>query len=119
MKGNNVVVGIVNLNITIDRVHLVKKLDKGKVNRPYRTVEDAGGKGVNAARVLKELGCRCEILCFLGGFTGDYIRQRLDYEKIPFRHIRVRGESRTWLLRKTAGCWPRSPTATGTPCPSG
>lgn len=36
-----------------------------------------GGKGIDAARTLRELGIPCTALGFLAGFTGDYIEQGL------------------------------------------
>lgn len=40
----------------IDRYHWIDGLQRGTVHRPLRTLARAGGKGINAARVLAALG---------------------------------------------------------------
>ncbi len=55
----------------------------------------AGGKGINVARVLKELGHK-DILAtgFVGGANGDLILRGLDAEGIPHSFVRTKDESR-------------------------
>jgi tagatose 6-phosphate kinase len=87
-------IGIVNLNFTIDRIHLIDNFSEGEVFRPGKTFAYGGGKGVNVARVLKTLGIKSEIMGFLGSWTGKFIKSTLDREKLLITPVEVSGESR-------------------------
>jgi tagatose 6-phosphate kinase len=86
---------VVNLNLAVDRSLLVKRLRAGAVHRAVSSAAQAGGKGVNVARVLKTLGEQHVLTGFVGGAAGDFITERLFEEGINFRPVRVAGESRT------------------------
>ncbi len=58
----------------------------------------AGGKGINAARVLRRLGGRPVVLGFTAGHNGRFIEQSVRAEGISARWVRLaEGESRTCL----------------------
>ena len=89
---------IVNLNLTVDRMVEVDSLLPGAVHRAKRTQAQAGGKGVNVARMLKTLGEPCELLGLIGGITGKFIDSRLADEEIQRSLLGISGESRTSII---------------------
>jgi len=85
----------VTLNAAIDKSLSVPNF---RLGRRHRTVEQrtmAGGKGVNIARTLKELGQPVIATGFAGGATGTRIVERLTEESILNDFVRIRDESRT------------------------
>jgi 1-phosphofructokinase family hexose kinase len=85
----------VTLNAAIDKSLSVPNFRPG---RRHRTVEQrtmAGGKGVNIARTLKELGQPVIATGFTGGATGTRIVEQLTEESILNDFVRIREESRT------------------------
>jgi 1-phosphofructokinase/tagatose 6-phosphate kinase len=85
----------VTLNAAIDKSLSVPNFRPG---RRHRTVEQrtmAGGKGVNIARTLKELGQPVIATGFAGGATGTRIVEQLTEESILNDFVRIREESRT------------------------
>jgi tagatose 6-phosphate kinase len=89
---------IVNLNLAVDHIVEVDELRAGAVQRSRGARQQAGGKGVNVARVLKALGEQSLLLGFAGGRAGDLIAAGLRAENIASRLTRVREESRTCLI---------------------
>jgi len=49
----------------------------GEVNRAWEIQENGGGKGVNLARVLRNLGFPVAVTGFAGGYTGQSLRAEL------------------------------------------
>lgn len=89
---------IVNLNLAVDHIVEVDELRAGEVQRSRGERQQAGGKGVNVARVLKVL-CEESLLSgFAGGRAGELIEAGLRAENIASLLTRVRGESRTCLV---------------------
>jgi 1-phosphofructokinase family hexose kinase len=85
----------VTLNAAIDKSLSVPNF---RLGRRHRTVEQrtmAGGKGVNIARTLKELGQPVIATGFAGGGTGTRIVEQLTEESILNDFVRIREESRT------------------------
>src|SRR4051812_29503355 len=85
----------VTLNAAIDKSLSVPNF---RLGRRHRTVEQrtmAGGKGVNIARTLKELGQPVIATGFAGGATGTRIVEQLTEESILNDFVRIREESRT------------------------
>jgi len=90
---------IVNLNLAVDHiVELDDSLRAGQVQRSRSERRQAGGKGVNVARVLQTLGEHSLLAGFLGGSAGELIAAGLRAEKIASRCTRAKGESRTCLI---------------------
>lgn len=56
--------------------------------------QDAGGGGVNVARVLRRLGVRATCILPLGGPAGEAVRMRLDREGLDARVVPIAGETR-------------------------
>ncbi len=85
----------VTLNPSVDRAVFVQQLKVGDTNRVIRTETDAGGKGVNLSRVLRELGGETVATGFLGGGPGAFICKVLDDQQVPHCFVQVHGETRT------------------------
>lgn len=88
----------VTLNPSVDRTVFINRLSPHETNRVIKTETDAGGKGINAARVLKELGQEVCATGFLGGGTGAFVRSVLDREGVPHSFVEVSGETRLNVL---------------------
>ncbi|MBQ7097971.1 MAG: 1-phosphofructokinase [Clostridia bacterium] len=66
------------LNPSIDYIIGVDNIEYGRVNRTSYEKILPGGKGINVSIVLNNLGvCSCA-LGFVGGFTGEYIKNALE-----------------------------------------
>lgn len=89
---------IVNLNLAVDHIVVVDELRVGEVQRSLSERRQAGGKGVNVARVLKTLDQESLLSGFTGGSAGEFIEANLRAEKIASHFTRVAGESRTCLI---------------------
>ncbi|HEY0081198.1 MAG TPA: 1-phosphofructokinase family hexose kinase [Pyrinomonadaceae bacterium] len=94
---------IVNLNLAVDHIVEVDELRAGAVQRSRGARQQAGGKGVNVARVLKTLGEPALLLGFCGGQAGDLIAAGLRAEQIASDATRIREESRTCLIINDRG----------------
>ena len=77
-------------NASVDKTYLVEGFGVDRINRPSESWTSSGGKGVNVARVLKELGREALATGFVGGQTGEALLRGLDAEGI--RHDFVRAE---------------------------
>ncbi|MTT30883.1 1-phosphofructokinase [Terrilactibacillus sp. BCM23-1] len=82
------------LNPSIDYFLDVNEFRTGQINRVKTDKKMPGGKGINVSIVLKRLGVSSETLGFIGGFTGDFIKQALKKEEIRTNFIEVNGDSR-------------------------
>lgn len=71
-------ISTITLNPCLDKTIYVNKLVCNDTNRIAKAEIDAGGKGINCSRMLKELGAETKALAFLGGETGDYVKFVLD-----------------------------------------
>lgn len=89
---------IVNPNMAIDKIYLVKDFRLDQVFRPEKVFPYGGGKGVNVARVIKTLGEEPLVLGFVGGSAGKFIENNLKKEGIPTKFVHIRQESRTCVL---------------------
>ncbi len=85
----------VTLNPCVDRLIYINKLAAHDANRIIRVEEDAGGKGVNAARVLNRLGVPTVATGFLGGQPGRYVEHLLVREGVKCSFVFVDGNTRT------------------------
>lgn len=90
-------VATVTLNPALDRTVLLDRLQPGALNRARGVRVDAGGKGINLARVLRRLGVVAVSLGFLAGDTGRLVAELLRREGIPDDFLWVQGETRTNL----------------------
>jgi 1-phosphofructokinase len=68
----------VTLNPALDKTLDIEEFTLDSVNRINNIRMDAGGKGINVSKVLKELSMPSVATGFLGGETGNYIKHYLD-----------------------------------------
>jgi len=87
----------VTANAAIDRTVSVETLTPGGLQPAVSDHAQAGGKGVNVARVLRGLGLPVHAVVLVGGEAGDWIVRDLERAQIPCRAVRASGESRTCL----------------------
>jgi len=79
------VIGVVCLSPAIDVTYQVNNPVLGEVNRIDSIARRPGGKGLNVARILKQLGANPVLCAPLGGDSGDWIRQEL--EKLEIQSV--------------------------------
>lgn len=72
----------VTLNPALDYFMNYEELALGEVNRTGKTQISAGGKGIMESRMLSLLGAESKALGFLGGFSGQYIKDFLNENQI-------------------------------------
>ena len=83
------------LNPAIDYRLLVSNFEVGKLNRSSSSIFMAGGKSINVSIVLNELNTKNIATGFLGGFTGQYLKQYLiENLKLETNFIEVSGFTR-------------------------
>ena len=85
----------VSLNPSVDHVLFVQKLLVNDTNRVKRVESDAGGKGVNVARVAAEMGAKAFATGFIGGGPGVFVKHVLDLQGVKHDFVQVRGDTRT------------------------
>lgn len=82
-------------NLTIDRTLSIEELRPGEVLRFSGVVVTPGGKGVNVARVARDVGAGAALVGFVPGRTGAAAEGLLGDEGIGVRGVRVGGEIRS------------------------
>jgi len=87
----------VTLNPAIDKSLAVPRFEVGKTNRGEATRTDAGGKGINVAKAVKQFETKVRALGFVAGSNGHFILEALAASGIPADFINVPGETRVNL----------------------
>jgi 1-phosphofructokinase family hexose kinase len=82
-------------NLTLDRTLRLPELRPGEVLRFDGAVVSPGGKGVNVARVARELSAPGVLVGFLPGRTGAAAAALLGDERVVLRGVAVDGEIRS------------------------
>jgi tagatose 6-phosphate kinase len=91
-------ISTVTLNAAIDKTYYLKEVSKGTVMRAEKVLAAAGGKGINVARVLRQLGHeKVAATGFAGGYNGRFIVDHVKEMGIADEFIAVSGESRLCL----------------------
>ena len=85
----------VSMNPAIDKTVEVSRLLPGGLNRILKVEYDAGGKGINVSKTIRELGGESIATGFLGGNAGKTIENVLNERNIQNDFIWVDGETRT------------------------
>ncbi|MES3714474.1 1-phosphofructokinase family hexose kinase [Staphylococcus ureilyticus] len=70
-------------NPSIDITYNVEQLQIGKVHRPFQSIKNAGGKGINVSKVLVQLGADLRAHTYLGGENGQWLEGKLNELNIP------------------------------------
>jgi len=84
----------ITYNPSVDRTLFVSSIILYSSNRVHRTETDAGGKGINVARVCAEFGIPTLATGFLGGATGEMVKCVLRRESVDYEFVEVQGETR-------------------------
>ncbi|WP_406076748.1 1-phosphofructokinase family hexose kinase [Micromonospora sp. NBC_00858] len=95
----------VSLNPALDITYTVPELVADTSHRVTSVVSRAGGKGLNVARVLRQLGAETLVLGLSGGAVGEHIEAELAAAGVPAQFTRLAAETRrtvTVLARGTA-----------------
>lgn len=92
----------VTFNPSVDYIVRLEKLEEGELNRSTQTEKFPGGKGINVSRIVREHGKETMALGFIGGFTGDFIKNELDQREIKHDFVQVDGDTRINVKLKTA-----------------
>jgi len=82
-------------NLTIDRTLTIDELRPGEVLRFESAAVTPGGKGVNVARVAREMGAPAVLVGFVPGQTGAASARLLAEERVVLRGVEVGGEIRS------------------------
>jgi 1-phosphofructokinase family hexose kinase len=85
----------VTLNAALDKTLEVPSFTPGRRHRSVEQTTMPGGKGVNIARAIKQLGQPVIATGFTGGATGTRIVEALNSEAILNGFVRISEESRT------------------------
>ncbi len=113
-------IATVTLNPALDKTIYLDRLLPNDTNRIKKIEMDVGGKGVNASRVLKELGTETVALGFLGGRTGRQIENELKHDGVPTDFVWIPGETRTNIsVQETSGAPPTMLNEPGPNIPAG
>jgi 1-phosphofructokinase/tagatose 6-phosphate kinase len=101
------VIVTVTLNAALDRTLAVPIFQLGHRHRASDVLTQAGGKGINIARTLKQLDVPVVAIGLAGGRTGTRIVEELTAEAILNDFVRIREESRTStaVVDPTAGTY--------------
>ncbi|MGX1984078.1 tagatose 6-phosphate kinase [Thermolongibacillus altinsuensis] len=84
----------ITLNPSVDINYKLDSLHLNEVNRCYRVIKTAGGKGLNVTRVIQLAGENVCATGFLGGTTGEFIENVLNENNINHQFIKIQGETR-------------------------
>ncbi|MEI6856194.1 1-phosphofructokinase [Psychrilyobacter sp.] len=91
---------ILTLNPSIDYIINIEKFVPGDINLTKSEYKLPGGKGINVSQVLTNLQTPNTTLGFIGGFTGDFIKESLDKKNIKHDFIEVCGDTRINIKMK-------------------
>ncbi len=85
----------VTLNPCIDKTITIEDFSEGGLNRIRKVRTDAGGKGINVAKVLKRFGAEVVALGVLAEGGRERITSELDQREISHDFLVFPGENRT------------------------
>ncbi len=86
---------VVSPNLCFDRTLWVEAFEAGTVSRPHRVEVTAGGKGVNVARTVNDLGATCTLLALVADRGGEELLRLLAEEGIDVEAVAVDGSVRS------------------------
>jgi 1-phosphofructokinase len=87
----------VNLNPALDKTVKIDKFNFGKLNRVNEISVDAGGKGINVAKVLNNFDVETLATGLIAGNQGKVLLELAKKQDINLNFIEVEGETRTNL----------------------
>lgn len=87
----------VTLNPSIDISYFVDHFQLDTVNRTAGVKKTPGGKGLNVARVLKQMNISVLATGFIGGHIGELLKEGLDLAEIQHSFSPIKGETRNCI----------------------
>ncbi|KWU54445.1 1-phosphofructokinase [Bacillus mycoides] len=87
----------VTMNPSVDISYPIQDFKLDDVNRVENVRKTAGGKGLNVARVVKQMGEDVLATGVIGGTIGDYIIQELTKSDIKNHFYKINQESRNCI----------------------
>lgn len=99
--GGKQMIYTVTLNPSIDYIVGLNGLNTGELNRIQEDQFFPGGKGINVSRILNNLGYDNTALGFIGGFTGEFLKDELKKEKIKSNFTQIEKPTRINIKIKT------------------
>lgn len=87
----------VTLNPSVDISYRLKEFKIDDVNRTNEVTKTAGGKGLNVARVLKQLDTDVMATGFNGGYTGEFLKSELDKLNVKNDFYNIDGNTRNCI----------------------
>lgn len=87
----------ITLNPAVDINYHLGEFALDTTNRVENVSKTAGGKGLNVARVVKQLGEKVGASGFLGGSLGTFIRNQLKDDNIEDFFVEIHGETRNCI----------------------
>ncbi|MDF2039945.1 tagatose-6-phosphate kinase [Cytobacillus oceanisediminis] len=87
----------VTMNPSVDISYPIPDFKLDDVNRVKGVWKTAGGKGINVARVVKQMGEDVLATGVLGGTTGNFIVQELTNDRIDNHFLKINQESRNCI----------------------
>ncbi|GGL45438.1 1-phosphofructokinase [Sporolactobacillus putidus] len=83
------------LNPSLDKLLETDEIKVGETNRTRVLSLSAAGKGIDVAKVLRDLGCAVSATGFLGGDVADLFVRSFEEEKIENCFVPIRESTRT------------------------
>jgi 1-phosphofructokinase len=90
-------VATVTLNPAIDQTVTISDFAAGKVNRVEQIRSDPGGKGVNVASILADVGHSVAVTGFLGRENSAVFEELFALKGIVDRFVRIPGQTRVGI----------------------
>lgn len=84
----------VTLNPLLEKRLIFSSISLGETNRCIKEYFTAGGKGINVSRQLTQLGLLNQAFTFLGGNNGKILRHCFTEDKLDFRVVSTKAETR-------------------------
>lgn len=85
----------ITLSPALDKTIFIKDIKLGELNITNETYEDAGGKGINVAKILSYLGADVTSIAVLGGDVGKKIERLVNAENVFQENIYAQNNTRT------------------------
>lgn len=87
----------VTMNPSVDISYRLDQLIIDDINRTNEVSKTAGGKGLNVARVVKQMGLDVSATGIIGNYLGGYIKEQLDTLAIQHDFYEINQESRNCI----------------------
>ncbi len=88
-------IATITLNPAIDQTVQLEKLHVGAVNKVHRVTETAGGKGINVARVLADLGAEVLATGLMGNRSQAFFQEYFSCHNVIDAFVTVEGAVRS------------------------